>query len=120
MPKGIKMSLGDKVFRLLNAHPFDDGLDAIAEVFAYGLKDDTMAYLHEVCGDLHLRACALRAEVIVEEMNNPKTSKAKIIKRTTAPKAPATAPKRVRRTPRGQAGKPDTGKTIQRRRRKAA
>lgn len=122
MPKGVKMSLSDKFHRVAMTASVDEVVTAIAEMFVFSLKDATFIKMHEIFGEIHVRGMLIYSELeeIRKEIKAAKPirkPKPKSLAKVLA--AAATAPKKIARTPRGQAGKPDTGKTIPRRKRRA-
>lgn len=64
MPKGVRLSLSDKLARLLMTTSVDNAVDALADMFALGIKDPSMEALHQVLGELHVRAATRRQEAI--------------------------------------------------------
>lgn len=119
MPKGVKLSLSDKFHRVAMTASVDETVTAIAKMFVFSLKDATLIKMHEIFGEIHVRGMLMYAELqeILDAEKAAARKKPKPAALATITKA--TAPRKVRRTPKGQAGKPDTGKTIQRRKRRA-
>lgn len=124
MPKGVRLTLTDKIYRLASTVTVNEFVTGVAEMFAFSLKDNSAPKLHDIFGEMNVRAqMMLQKHLDAEAKDNADKRAAKALKRvmsvSKAQIVKATAPKKVRRTPKGQAGKPDTGKTIQRRKRRA-
>lgn len=72
MPRGVKKTLADKLYDLARTVTVDEFVTAVAETFAIGLKSKSPSNLHNVTGEVTVRAQMILQELLeVEAAQKP-------------------------------------------------
>lgn len=104
MPRGVRKTLVDKLYDLATTVTVNEFVTAVAELYAVSLKDNSHIKLHEIFGEMNVRAQLMLGEL--KELEAEQAAVAKIANRKKPgpkpkPKALAQINKRVvKRAPR--------------------
>lgn len=75
MPRGVRKSLADKFYDLARSAPLDEVVSALAEMFTVSLKDSSPRALHNLFGEMNVRAQTMFAELQALEAEAKATRK---------------------------------------------
>jgi hypothetical protein len=63
MPRGVKKTLSDRLYDIAQTASVDEFVTACAEVVVTSLKDNSSGRLHEIFGEMNVRAQAMSLEL---------------------------------------------------------